>query len=157
METKLSDRRFFASAGSLATYFEYSECQIRRGLMELEHTGFFQLIARKKFKPTHYRVLSHEDWALKNPGKCTSKVQYPWTGEGDPLGQSLWKRTCGEVRFADCQIKGLRSLGVDEGKIIEEFSVYWERTGQRMKPKNVPAGFHMFMKDTSRAAQKCAA
>lgn len=155
-KTKLADRRFFASAGSLAKYFDYSECQVRRGLGELERLGFFQLIARKKFRPTQYRVLGHDDWASKHSGQCTSMVEFPWTGEGDPLGQALWKRTCGEVRFPDFQIKSLRSLGVDEDKIVEKFSVYWEQTGQRMRPKNVPSNFYMFMKAASRAAQKCA-
>ena len=155
IESKLFDRRFFASAVSLATYFGYSECQVRRGLKELENAGFFQLIARKKFKPTHYRVLSHDEWAAKHKRRCTTKVQFPWTGEGDPLGRSLWKMTCGEVRFGDFQMRGLRNLGVDQNKILEEFSVYWEQTGQRMKPQNVPRGFYMHIRNSSsQAAQK---
>ena len=154
IESKLFDRRFFASAVSLAIYFGYSECQVRRGLKELENAGFFQLIARKKFRPTQYRVLSHGDWATKHEGKCTTKVEFPWTGEGDLLGQSLWKITCGQVRFGDFQVKGLRKLQVDENKIVKEFSTYWEKTGQRMKPKNVPASFYMSMKTTSSGAQK---
>jgi hypothetical protein len=155
IETKLSDRRFFASAGSLATYFDYSACQVRRGLIELEKAGFFQLIARKKFLPTHFRVLSHDDWASKHKGKCTTKIKFPWAGEGDPLGQTLWKMTCGQVKFADFQVKGLRNLGVDENKIVDEFSAYWEQTGQRMNPKNVPRSFFMYMQGSSKAAQKC--
>ena len=90
IETELAERRFFASAGSLAAYFDYSECQVRRGLKQLEEAEFFQLIARKKFKPTQYRVFSHDEWALRHKGKCTTKVTFPWTGEGDPLGQALW-------------------------------------------------------------------
>ena len=43
--------------------------------------------------------------------------QFPWTGEGDPLGQSLWKMTCGQVKFGDFQVKGLRKLAADENKI----------------------------------------
>ena len=35
IETELAERRFFASAGSLAAYFDYSECQVRRGLKQL--------------------------------------------------------------------------------------------------------------------------
>jgi hypothetical protein len=80
MDTPLADRRFYGSAESLATYFNYSESQVRRGLLELEESGFFQLIARKKFTPTHFRVFSHDDWAAKHKGRCTAKVQYPWTG-----------------------------------------------------------------------------
>ena len=154
IETKLFDRRFFASAESLATYFGYSECHVCRGLKELETAGFFQLIARKKFKPTHYRVVSHEEWALKHPGQCTIKVEFPWTGEGDPLGQTLWKMTCGEVKFADFQVKGLRNLGMDEDEIAAEFAIFWQQTGERMKPKNVPASFHMHMRSASSAMQK---
>lgn len=157
ISTALENRRFFASASSLAEYFAYSECQVRRALKELEAAGFFQLIARKKFRPTHYRVFGHEDWASMHKGKCTTRVQYPWTGEGDPLGQELWKRSCGQVKFMPFQIEGLRNLGVDEDKILEEFSVYWEQTGERMNPKNVPASFHMFIKNASSAAQKCSA
>lgn len=157
VETELKDRRFFASAGSLANYFDYSESQVRRGLKELEQAEFFQLIAKKKFKPTQYRVLSHDDWALKHKGKCTSKVQYPWTGEGDPLGQELWKITGGQVKFADFQVKGLRNLGVDGDRVVEEFTAFWERTGQKMKPKNVPHGFYMSMKAASPGVQKRAA
>jgi hypothetical protein len=155
IETKLLDRRFFASAESLAKYFDYGVCQVRRGLIELEKAGFFQLIRRKRFKPTHYRVLSHVDWASKHPGKCTNRVKYPWTGEGDPLGQSLWKMSGGEVKFANFQVANLRKLGVDEDNVVKKFCTYWEQTGQRMKPKNVPAGFYMFMKASSPAEQKC--
>jgi hypothetical protein len=154
IDTKLPDRRFFGSAESLATYFGYSVCQVHRGLLELEKAGFFQLVARKKFKPTHYRVLSHDDWASKHPGQCTTKVEFPWTGEDDPLGQSLWKMSGGQVKFADFQVKNLRNLGVGEDNVVKEFCAYWEETAQRMKPKNVPAGFYMFMKDASPAAQK---
>jgi AraC-like DNA-binding protein len=155
MGRKLSDRRFFSSAKALASYFGYSESHIRRGLRELEEVGFFQLIAKKKFKPTHYRVLSHDDWASKHKGKCTTKVEYPWTGEGDSLGQSLWKISGGQVKFAGFQVKNLRNLGVDENKIVEEFSGYWEQTGQRMSPLNVPCGFYMNVKDSSPATQQC--
>lgn len=154
MGTAPSGRRFFASASSLAAYFGYSASQVRRGLRELEQMGFFQLIARKKFKPTHYRVLSHEDWAAKHKGECTIKVEYPWAGEGDALGQSLWKRSGGQVKFADFQVKGLRNLGVEASKIEEQFSAYWEQTGQRMKPKNVPASFYKFMNAASTAVQR---
>lgn len=153
-KTELKKRRFFPSAGALAIYFDYSECQVRRGLRTLEQAGFFQLIARKKFLPTQYRVLSHDEWALKHKGKCTIKVEFPWAGEGDPLGRSLWKITCGQVKFGDFQVKGLRNLGVDENRIEMEFSAYWEQTGQKMKPKNVPRNFFMHMKASSQAAQK---
>jgi hypothetical protein len=155
MNTQLADRRFFGSAKSLATYFDYSESQVRRGLLELEEIGFFQLIARKKFKPTHFRVLSHDDWAAKQKGKCTTKREFPWTGEGDSLGRSLWKMSGGHVRFADFQVKGLRKLGVDESKVVAQFSAYWEQTGQKMKPKNVPANFYMHMKNSGCATQQC--
>lgn len=155
MDTSLADRRFYGSAGSLATYFDYSECQVRRGLLELEEIGFFQLIARKKFKPTQFRVLSHDDWKVKHKENCTAKSQYPWTGEGDSLGRSLWKISGGQVKFRDFQVKGLRNLGVDESKVVAEFSTYWDQTGQRMKPKNVPPNFYMHMKSTGTAAQPC--
>lgn len=155
MDTSLADRRFYGSAGSLATYFDYSESQVRRGLIELEEIGFFQLIARKKFKPTQFRVLSHDDWKVNHKGKCTAKSQYPWTGEGDPLGRSLWKMSGGLVKFGDFQVKGLRNLGVDESKVVAEFSAYWDQTGHRMKPKNVPTNFYMYMKGSSTASQQC--
>jgi hypothetical protein len=154
MDTSLVDRRFYGTAKSLATYFGYSESQVRRGLIELEEIGFFQLIARKKFKPTQFRVLSHEDWVSKHKTRCTTKIQYPWTGEGDPLGRSLWKMSGGEVKFADFQVKGLRNLGIDESKVVSEFSAYWEQTGQRMRPKNVPTNFYMHMKNSGSSAQQ---
>jgi len=152
-EQELSKRYFFASAKSLATYFNYSEGHIGRGLRELEKAGFFQLIARKKFRPTHYRVLSHEDWAAKHKGQCTAKVEFPWTGEGDPLGQSLWKMSGGQVKFADFQVKSLRKMGMDANTIEQEFSSFWENTGHRMKPIKVPPTFYMHMKSASQAAQ----
>ncbi len=156
-ETELLHRRFFASADSLAAYFGYSACQVRRGLKELEVVGFFQLIARNKFKPTQFRVLSHNDWASKHKGKCTMKVEFPWAGEGDPLGQSLWRMSGGLVKFGDFQVRNLRNLEVDENKIVDEFSTFWEQTGKRMKAGNVPASFYMAMKSASQAAHKCAA
>lgn len=150
-------RRFFVSAEKLADYFGYSACQVRRGLKELEELGFLQLIAREKFRPTHYRVLSHSEWAKKHPGNCAVKAELPWSGEGDPLGQSLWKLSGGTVEFAVFQIKNLRKLGFEESEIEEQFSAYWEETGQRMSPKNVPAGFYKAIKSTTHGEQKCAA
>jgi AraC-like DNA-binding protein len=155
VENELSERRFFASAEALATYFGYSPSQVRRGLNELEELGFLQLVGAKKFKPNHYRVLSHAEWAQKHLGKCTSQVQSPWTGEGDPLGRSLWRASGGLVKFKEFQTANLRKLGVAEEIIVKEFSNYWERIGQRMSPVNVPRGFYMHMKDSCPAAQPC--
>lgn len=154
-EKELRDRRFFASAGALADYFGYSESQIRRGLNALVDLGFFQLVSSKKFTPNHYRVLSHDDWAQKNKGRCTSKTQFPWTGEGDPLGRSLWTLSGGQVKFADFQVTNIRKLGLDEETVVKGFSSYWEQTGQRMSPKNVPRGFYMYIKDYGSAKQPC--
>ena len=153
-EIGLKERRFFASAGSLSDYFDYSECQIRRGLTALEESGFFQLISRKKFLPNHYRVLSHAEWAVKHPGGCTSKIVLPWTGEGDSLGQALWKISFGQVKFADFQVRGLRALEPDEGRILTAFEGYWEHTGAKMKPKNVPRAFYKYLENASHAAQQ---
>jgi DNA-binding transcriptional ArsR family regulator len=155
MDKELSERRFFASAKALATYFDYSPSQVRRGLKELEELGFLQLVGRKKFKPNHYRVLSHADWVQKHKGKCTAKNEFPWTGEGDPLGQALWRVSGGQIKFADFQTANLRKLSVPEGKIVSEFSAYWEQTGHRMSPVNVPRGFYMHMKNSGSATQQC--
>ena len=155
MDKELEERRFFASAQALATYFDYSPSQVRRGLKELEELGFLQLVGRKKFKPNHYRILSHADWVQKHKGKCTSQIQYPWAGEGDPLGRSLWSMSGGHVKFADFHMTNLRKLGLAEGTVVKEFSNYWERIGQRMNPVNVPRGFYMHMKDSGSATQQC--
>jgi hypothetical protein len=79
-------------------------------------------------------------------------VRTAGTGEGDLLGRSLWKMSGGQVKFKDFQVKGLRNLGVDESKVVAEFSAYWDQTGQRMKPKKVPANFYMYMKSSSTAS-----
>jgi len=79
-------------------------------------------------------------------------VHYPWTGEGDPLGQTLWKMSGGQVKFKDFQVKGLRGLRLDENMIVEKFSAHWEQTGQKMNPKNVPRCFYKYMENVSSAA-----
>src|SRR5271166_1923860 len=74
---------FVCSAVNLASFFDYNERSIRRGMRELDETGFFELQEQHMFCPTKYRVLDHQEWVREHAGSCAAKLEYPWAGEGD--------------------------------------------------------------------------
>jgi hypothetical protein len=75
------------------------------------------------------------------------KLEYPWAGEGDPLGQRLWLESGTRVKFMEFQVRNIRDLGLPEDEILEQFGAYLNLHGGRCKkPKNVPAGFYLYLK-----------
>lgn len=125
---------FYASAKQLADYLGYNERQIRRGREELTEVGFFELIRERNFDTTIYRVLTHKQWAEKHPDQCAEKVEMPWAGEGDPLGQKLYAASAGERKLRDHQTLLLRRTEITEEIIVEEFRTFltrWKPNGPR--------------------------
>ena len=138
---------FVCSAVNLAGFLGYNERTIRRGLHQLDEIGFFELEEQHMFCPTKYRVFDHQEWAEQHPGRCAIKVEYPWAGEGDRLGQRLWVESGSRIKFAEFQVCNIRKLGLGEGEVLQEFKTYMEGAGRFKKPKNVPGGFYLYLRN----------
>ena len=120
------------SAKSVAEFLGYDEWTVREsGYKKLAELGFFVLLERGTFEANVYQVLSHKEWAATHPDQCAIKTTFPWTGEGDKLGQDLYVASGSRVKFKDHQVKFLRSLGLSEERILSEFETFWaEQSGK---------------------------
>jgi hypothetical protein len=122
---------FFPSVGSIARYFEIDRTTVFRALQELESLDFLEPIHREPGKPVTYRVVTHDEWARQHPDLCVEKESFPWTGEGDLLGQALYAASGGQAKFLPRQMKGLRASGFSDMRIAEEFRIFLDRNPQR--------------------------
>jgi hypothetical protein len=144
--TKGGEMPFFPSAGNIAQYINRSPHQVRRGLKELEQYGFLLLEESGRFRPNRYQVVSHKEWATLNQGRCCRKIEFPFSEDGDPLGQKLWAVSGGQVKFQSFQIQNLRTLEATDEEIIEEFQKFWDDRGQNLSPSKVSPFFYMLVK-----------
>lgn len=140
-------RTFSCSAVNMAEYLQRNESTIRAGYKELEDLGFFEKKIQGRFNSSVYRVLNHEEWAKKNPGRCVQKLDFGW--KDDPLGQRLYIASGMRVKWREQQINALRNVGSTDERIVEEFERYYELEGQRKKPSNVPIGFIYYFRNCS--------
>jgi len=120
------------SAKSVAEFLGYDEWTVRElGYKRLAELGFFVLLERGKFEANVYHVLSHKEWAVAHPNQCAVKATFPWTEEGEKLGQDLYVASGSRVKFKDHQVKFLKSLGLSEERILSEFETFWaEQSGK---------------------------
>jgi hypothetical protein len=124
--SKTHDGIYTYSAKSVAEFLGYDEWTVREsGCKKLAELGFFVLRERGTFEANVYKVLSHNEWAADHPGQCATKTTYPWSGEGDKLGQDLYVASGSKVKFKNHQIKFLRSLGLPQERILSEFETFW--------------------------------
>jgi biotin operon repressor len=100
---------FYASQIGLAEYFRCSRRTIWTAVQELNAAGFFIRISKSPFRTTMYMVLDHIAWAKKNPGRCPTKIEFPWSADGPQLGKELHAMSGGRVKFRPEQIEYLRS------------------------------------------------
>jgi hypothetical protein len=112
--------RFYASQLHVAQYFGCSRRTMSTAVRELETTGFFARISSSSFHPNVYTVLDHATWVERNPGKCTTKIEMPWSGEGPELGRHLHALSGARVKFRPEQITYLKARFTDE-EITEGF------------------------------------
>ena len=139
--------KFSCSSETVGEFFGRDRKTVLRAFGELCKVGFFELIEKGRFDVNVYRVLSHTEWAAKNPGKCAQKVQYPWTGEGDKLGQRLYAASGTRVKFRSYQVAAFRNTGLDEETIVSLFETFRSGIGQDLKPKNVGYRFLEFLRN----------
>jgi hypothetical protein len=142
-----NSRRFSCSAVSVARYFDVHRTTILRAYHCLSEIGFFVLLEYGKFDTNLYMVVSHQEWAKANPGKCVQKLKFAWTGEGDPLAIKLYAASGGRVKFMDFQVAEYRKTGFDEEKIVALFQEFREGIGKYRQARNV--GLH-FLKHLRR-------
>jgi hypothetical protein len=88
-------------------------------------------VARKmEFRPKNYRVVQHNEWALKHGAQCLDETM-PWDGEEkDKLGSDLWNASTGKLQWYANQLRSLRSSGFTDEKIVAEFRSYVENVKQ---------------------------
>jgi hypothetical protein len=118
-------------ASIVADFFGYNEWTVRQSYKELQESGFFNRIETRFFEGNVYRVVTHQEWATVHPGKCATKTIFPWTGEGDKLGQALYVASGSAIKFYENQIVFLRSLGLPEERILSEFETFWKEQGRK--------------------------
>jgi len=144
-----NSRKFACSAARVAEYFGVSVRTVQRAYRELKNSGFFILVesGQDKFEPSVYQVLTHAEWAARNPGKCVEKIAYQWTAEGDSLGKALWAASGCQVQFQPFQVKAYRDEGIPEPEIISLFSAWYsvEKTKRWGKRWRKGAGFRFLM------------
>ena len=143
--TKQGKELLFPSAASLADYFACSEDTIRRGLKALVGLGFLELTQADPFQTNVYRVLSHTEWAKEHPEQCCTRLKFPYTDEGDPLGQRLYLATGGRVRFQQFQVDGYRKLGLSDDEILVRFGKFWGEKGHALDVRIVSRYFHKIL------------
>ena len=136
------DELFFASAKSIADYYSCSESKVRRGLKQLDKSGFLQLIRANTFQTNVYRVLTHKEWMEAHPGKCCSKLKYHYSEVGDPLGNKLWRVTGGRVRFQQWQIDNFRKFNLSDDEVAAIFSDWWNQVGLNLRVQDVSRCFY---------------
>jgi hypothetical protein len=99
--------------------------------------GFFVLFSRASFRTNVYSVLEHAIWAKRNPGKCATKIEMPWSAEGPLLGRELHAISGGRVKFRPEQIEYLKFNLTDE-EIKQGF--------RRLLARGVPMDGHGFLR-----------
>jgi hypothetical protein len=107
-------KMFYASQLHLANYFGCSRRTIWAAVRDLETTGFLVLRSSSPFRTNVYTVLDHDSWVERNPGKCTTKIEMPWSAEGPLLGRELHAISGGRVKFRPEQIEYLKFNFTDE-------------------------------------------
>jgi hypothetical protein len=63
-------------------FYECHEATVRRGFKALVKLGFLEVLQQDMCSPTVYRVISHDEWAEKNPGQCKSFTWQVYLHEG---------------------------------------------------------------------------
>lgn len=124
---------FYCSALRLAEYFGCNEKSIRRAHEELVGVGFLKLIDRPLFEASVYEPVKHKSWAEMYPGKCVTKREFPWSGDGDQLGRDLWSVSGGQAPFMNHHIKALKKHGFSDAETISEFKAFWSSRRHSMK------------------------
>jgi hypothetical protein len=132
--------KFSCSAISVARFLDVHRTTVLRAYHQLSELGFFELLEYGRFDTNIYSVVLHSDWAERHPGRCIQKIQFPWSGEGDPLAQQLYAASGGRVKFREFQIREYRKMGLDEAELVARFNEFRAGVGKYRQPRNV--GFH---------------
>jgi hypothetical protein len=142
--------KFACSAISIAAFLGAHRTTVLRAFQRLTEIGFFELLEYGKFDSNIYTVVKHRAWAEAHPGRCTEKTVFPWTGEGDPLGQQLYAASGCRVKFKEFQIKEYRRLGLDQAELVALFEEFRAGIGRLRKARNVPFHFLQYLRQQLR-------
>lgn len=118
--------RFTASAPAIGEHFGRCRETVLAACADLRDAGFFIAIAEPIGEPVIYKPITHRDWALANPDRCSLRQQFPWSGEGDPLAQQLWAASGSRVKFYANEIKCLRRTGIGEDELVRLWQSYYD-------------------------------
>jgi len=110
---------YFISLGTLAKYFKADYKTVWNAVRELVESGWFIVVSERKGDVTTYRVRDHKAWVREHPGLCTTKFEYPWTGEdGDRLAVEIYTASGGRVKCYANQIIALRKSRLSDTEIV---------------------------------------
>ena len=147
--SKSSNGIFYCSATNLSEYFGCNEKTIRRGFDALAEVGFFKILDRHLYSSTVYQVLTHTEWAEGHPGQCVEKLEYVWSGQGDPLGQYIYTRMGGRFALKEFQIKLIRNRCRDDAHAKELFEEFYAGRLSKSHPSRIIPAFITWLKATS--------
>jgi hypothetical protein len=140
---------FACSAVSVGRFFDKDPSTIRRAYDKLEEAGYFEKKHQGCYGPSSYKVLTHDEWAMKFPRQCPLREEMPWADGKDELGHYIYMLSGTKVKPRDFQIKNLRKLGFSDDEVKLRFERYYEQAGHSKKPSNVMSGFYFDLKDTT--------
>jgi len=122
--------KFFASIGNLADYFDAGYSTVSEHLKHLTKEGFLEIVEQMPFRPTVYRVISHDEWASLHLKQCCQKETFPWTDDPlvDPLAQKFHSFSGGQIKFRENDMRGLQKLNLADEILVQDFSDYFEKT-----------------------------
>lgn len=133
------DKRIFrASVAQAAEFFGLGMRTAQRAFEKLKDAGLFILLESGKdnYEASVFQILTHQEWAAKNPGQCTTKYDNGWAATEDPLGRELFSLSGGKVKFKPFQVHTYRKTVPDSELIKMVFSKWYpQHSGQQQGRK----------------------
>jgi hypothetical protein len=107
----------------------------QRAFENLKNLGLFVLIESGKdnYEASVFQVLTHQEWAARNPGRCTTKYDNGWAATEDSLGRELYSLSGGKVKFKPFQIHTYRKTVPDAEMIKLAFTKWFPAHGAQQK------------------------
>jgi len=148
---------FFARRQTLAKYFGANYEATRRAFLLLVNNGWLEHGSDE----THFKYMTHDDWAFLHEGKCVVQDVNPWHGEADPFIKRLFGVAGGRFRAKPHWLLGVRKYGYTDEEIVALFRTELTTAAERKKRGNhshTAAGqcfyrLSCFLKANSKATQ----
>jgi hypothetical protein len=135
---------YSASADEIAHFFDLHENGFYGAVKKLVKAGFFVLIKSGKtaFESSEYKVLTHTEWAVANPGLCTEKEDFGW--ESIKLGQQMFAMSGRKIKVKSFQVRNLLNTGLSEDLIIAAWGTFLAANAHQPKSWRKSAGYYFW-------------